>query len=118
MEMLLARRSSSQSISARFLCRLTLELYEGVHIATNYIGACIASMDGDRQAALDEVRTLIDRFPGVSLRVFFDPLMQDLREAPEFKRLKQQQLDHIAAQRHLAETASLLPPAERLFRTS
>ena len=92
--------------------------YEGVHKATNYIGACIASMDGDRQAALDEIRTLTDRFPASSLMIFFDPLVQNLLDAPEFRRMKQQVLDQIAKQKNLAEAAGLLPPPETFFSTA
>lgn len=89
--------------------------HEGVHKAAHYVGACIASMDGDREAALDEIRHYVDRFPGSSWMIFFDPMLQGLADEPRFMELKQNAEEHIANQKTLAITAGLLPPPAEIF---
>jgi TolB-like protein len=85
--------------------------HEGVHKAANYIGACIANMDGDRETAINEIRQHVTRFPGSSIMIFSDPLLQDLAEEPAFENMKQEALDHIASEKQAAFDAGLLPPS-------
>ncbi len=95
------------------VCLLT---HEGVHKATSYIGACIASMEGDTLTALEEIKTHIERFSGSSIAIFFDPLLQNLADEPEFQRLKTQASACIAAEKEKAVTSGLLPPPRDLFK--
>jgi tetratricopeptide (TPR) repeat protein len=44
--------------------------HEGVHTTTNYIGACIASMENDSETALREIGYHVKRFPGSSIMIF------------------------------------------------
>ena len=85
--------------------------HEGVHKATNYIGACIANMDGDRETAINELRRHVTRFPGSSIMIFSDPLLQNLVEEPAFENMKQEAMDHIASEKQAAFDSGLLPPA-------
>jgi len=92
--------------------------HEGVHKATNYIGACIANMDGDRETAINEIKQHVTRFPGSSIMIFSDPLLQDLAEEPEFKSMKQEAMDHIASEKQAALDSGLLPPSNDLISKS
>lgn len=92
--------------------------HEGVHKATNYIGACIANMDGDTATALNEIKHFAGRFPGSSLMIFHDPLLQSLADEPPFQEMKQQAIQHIAAEKEAALVAGLIPPSEDLFTRS
>jgi adenylate cyclase len=97
------------------VCLLT---HEGVHKATSYIGACIANMEGDKQTALEEMKTHVDRFPGSSITIFYDPLLQNIADEPEFQKLKKQASDYIAAEKEKAIVSGLLPPPRDLFKRS
>jgi flagellar basal body-associated protein FliL len=92
--------------------------HEGVHKATNYLGACIANMDGDRETALNELRKHVVRFPGSSIMIFFDPLLQDLTGEPAFEKMKQEAMDHIASEKQAAFDSGLLPPSNDLISRS
>jgi TolB-like protein len=92
--------------------------HEGVHKATNYIGACVANMDGDKETALNEIKYHVGRFPGSSVMIFYDPLLQDLEDEPMFQKLKQEALDHIASEKEAAIESGLLPPSDDLFLRS
>ncbi len=92
--------------------------HEGVHKATNYIGACIANMDGDRETAINEIRQHVTRFPGSSIMIFSDPLLQDLAEEPEFENMKQEAMNHIASEKQAAIDSVLLPPSNNLISRS
>lgn len=92
--------------------------FEGVHKATNYVGACVASMDGDNQTALGEIKMLVERFPGSSHQIFFDPLLEGLFEDPEFLVLKRVSQDYIEAEKLAATKSGFLPPASDLFNKS
>jgi TolB-like protein len=92
--------------------------HEGVHEATNYIGACIANMDGDRETALHELKQHVARFPGSSIMIFFDPLLQDLTGESAFEKMKQEAMDHIASEKQAAFDSGLLPPSNDLISRS
>jgi len=92
--------------------------HEGVHKATNYIGACIANMDGDSETALNELKQHVARFPGSSIMIFFDPLLQDLAGEPAFEKMKQEAMDHIADEKQAAFDSGLLPPSIELISSS
>jgi len=92
--------------------------HEGVHKATNYLGACIANMDGDRETSINELRQHVTRFPGSSIMIFSDPLLQDLAEEPAFESMKQETMDHIASEKQAAFDSGLLPPSNDLISRS
>jgi tetratricopeptide (TPR) repeat protein len=92
--------------------------HEGVHKATNYLGACITNMDGDRETAINELRQYVTRFPGSSIKIFYDPLLRDLTGDPTFENLKQGAMDYIASEKQAALDAGLLPPSNDLVSRS
>jgi tetratricopeptide (TPR) repeat protein len=92
--------------------------HEGVHKATHYIGACVANMDGDGATAINEIRQHVARFPGSSIMIFSDPLLQDLAEKPAFENMKQDAMDHIASEKQAAFDSGLLPPSNDLISRS
>ena len=92
--------------------------HEGVHKVTHYIGACIANMDGDRDTAINELRQHVTRFPGSSIKIFFDPLLQNLAEEPTFESIKHEAMDHIASEKQAAFDSGLLPPSNDLISRS
>jgi hypothetical protein len=75
-------------------------------------------MDGDRETAINELRQHVTRFPGSSIKIFYDPLLQDLTEEPAFESIKHEALDHIASQKQAALDAGLLPPSNDLVSRS
>lgn len=89
--------------------------HEGVHKATHHIGACIAVMDGNREAALGEIEQQIRRSPGSSITIFYDPLLQELADDAKFQEMMQKEKDHIASEKQAALAAGLLPPSQELI---
>jgi len=92
--------------------------HEGVHKATHYIGACVANMDGERETAINELKQHVARFPGSSIKIFFDPLLQDMAEEPTFENIKHEAMDHIASEKQAAFDSGLLPPSNDLISRS
>ena len=118
----LVRKKLGDSEGSLFYEHKLKELYsvrlmdhEGVHKATNYIGACIATMDGDTETALNEIKYFVDRFPGFSIMIFHDPLLQDLAGEPRFQEMKQEAMEHIASEKEAALGSGLIPPSKDLF---
>lgn len=89
--------------------------HEGVHKATHHIGACIAVMDGNREAALGEIEQQIQRSSGSSITIFYDPLLKELGDEPKFQEMMQRQQVHIASEKQAALAAGLLPPSQELI---
>lgn len=118
----LVRKKLGDSEGGLFYEQKLKELYsvrlmdhEGVHKATNYIGACIANMGGDTETALNEIRYFVNRFPGFSMTVFHDPLLQDLAGEPRFQEMKQEAMAHIESEKEAALASGLIPPPNDLF---
>ena len=75
-------------------------------------------MDGDRETAINEIKQHVTRFPGSSIMIFSDPLLQDLAEEPEFKSMKQEAMNHMASEKQAAIDSGLLPPSNDLISRS
>jgi hypothetical protein len=54
----------------------------------------------------------------VLIKIFFDPLLQDLAEEPAFENIKREAMDHIASEKQAAFDSGLLPPSNDLISRS
>lgn len=88
---------------------------DGIYFTTDYLSACIAMAEGNKEAALEALEDQWARSHWIFSQLIADVIFEELQDDPRYKALLEQSDAHLAAERKAAEDAGLLPVPEELM---